>query len=295
LISHFNEVLDYGFTAKVEQDFDHIANGNEEWKEILKGFYGNFHPIIEDVEVNAERANGERKLGIDPKTGKNVYARIGRFGPMIQIGESDDEQKPTFASLLSTQNIATISLELALDLFKIPFDLQDFQDKSVTIGVGRYGPYVKWGDAFISLGRATDPFSVTQEMAEELIREKQKADAPVSSYKGEPVTKGTGRFGPFIKYKDLYVNVPKKYDFENLTENEMHELIAAKIEKENNRYLQQWEKEKISIENGRWGPFVKTGKKMVKIPKKDDGEKYEAEELKTISLDIVKKWIAAAK
>lgn len=295
LISNFNEVLDYGFTAKVEQDFDHIATGSEEWKHVLKGFYDNFHPIIQDVEVNADRATGERKLGIDPKTGKNVYARIGRFGPMIQIGESDDEVKPAFASLLSSQNIATITLEEALDLFKIPFDLQDFEGKSVSVGVGRYGPYVKWGDAFISLGRATDPFSVTQEIAEEVIREKIKADAPVATYKGEPVTKGTGRFGPFVKYKDLYVNVPKKYDFENLTVEEIHELIDAKIEKENTRYIQQWEKEKISIENGRWGPFVKVGKKMVKIPKKEDGEKYLAEELKTISLDVVKKWIAEAK
>ncbi|MBS1548545.1 MAG: type I DNA topoisomerase [Bacteroidetes bacterium] len=295
LISHFNEVLDYGFTAKVEQDFDHIASGSEEWKQVLKGFYNNFHPIIQDVEVNAERANGERELGVDPKSGKKVYARIGRFGPMIQIGESDDEEKPSFASLLSTQNIATISLNEALELFKIPFDLQEFEGKAVSVGVGRYGPYVKWGDAFISLGRATDPFSVTQEVAESLIKEKQKADAPVASYKGEPITKGTGRFGPFIKYKDLYVNVPKKYNFDQLTVEEMHELIEAKIEKENNRYIQQWEKEKISIENGRWGPFVKAGKKMVKIPKKENGEKYEAEELKTVSLEMVKKWIEASK
>jgi DNA topoisomerase-1 len=295
LISNFNEVLDYGFTAKVEQDFDHIATGNQEWKDTLKGFYTNFHPIIQDVEENADRANGERNLGIDPKSGKNVYARIGRFGPMIQIGEADDEVKPTFASLLSTQNIATIALEEALELFKIPFELKDYQGKTVAIGVGRYGPYVKWGDAFISIGRNTDPFSVSQEIAEGIIDEKIKSDAPVCMYKGEPVTKGTGRFGPFLKYKDLYVNVPKKYHFENISEAEMHELISAKIEKENNRYIQQWEKEKISIENGRWGPFIKTGKKMIKIPKKEDGEKFSEEELKKVSLEVVKKWIVAGK
>ena len=295
LISNFNEVLDYGFTAKVEQDFDHIATGNQEWKDTLKGFYTNFHPIIQDVEENADRANGERNLGIDPKSGKNVYARIGRFGPMIQIGEADDEVKPTFASLLSTQNIATIALEEALELFKIPFELKDYQGKTVAIGVGRYGPYVKWGDAFISIGRNTDPFSVSQEIAEGIIDEKIKSDASVCMYKGEPVTKGTGRFGPFLKYKDLYVNVPKKYHFENISEAEMHELISAKIEKENNRYIQQWEKEKISIENGRWGPFIKTGKKMIKIPKKEDGEKFSEEELKKVSLEVVKKWIVAGK
>lgn len=291
LINNFNEILDYGFTAKVEQDFDDIANGSEKWKETLKYFYDNFHPKIEDVEEHAERATGERLLGVDPKSGKNVYARMGRYGAMIQIGENDDEEKPTYASLLPTQNINTISFEEALELFKIPFDLNEFQGKPVSVGVGRFGPYVKWGDAFISIGRGTDPFSVTQEVAENFIKEKIEADAPIATYKGEPVTKGTGRFGPFVKYKDLYVNVPKKYDFDNLTQGDIEELISAKLEKEANRYIQQWEKEKISIENGRWGPFIKFGKGMFKIPKKEDGSKFEAEELKTVSLDEVKKWI----
>ena len=147
LINNFNEILDYGFTAKVEQDFDDIANGSEKWKEALKHFYDNFHPKIEDVEEHADRATGERLLGVDPKSGKNVYARMGRYGAMIQIGENDDEEKPTYASLLPTQNINTISFEEALELFKIPFDLNEFQGKPVSVGVGRFGPYVKWGDA----------------------------------------------------------------------------------------------------------------------------------------------------
>lgn len=290
LINNFNEILDYGFTAKVEQDFDDIANGAEKWKETLKSFYDNFHPKIEDVEENADRATGERLLGKDPKSGKNVYARMGRYGAMIQIGEADDEQK-TYASIMQNQNISTISLEEALDLFKLPFDLKEFDGKPVSVGVGRFGPYVKWGDAFISVGRGTDPFSVTQEIAENFIKDKIEADAPVATFKGEPVTKGKGRFGPFVKYKDLYVNVPKKYDFDNLTQGDIEELISAKLEKEANRYIQQWEKEKISIENGRWGPFIKFGKGMFKIPKKIDGSKYEAEELQAVSLEEVKKWI----
>ena len=295
LINNFQEILDYGFTAKVEQDFDEIANGAEKWKEVLQGFYENFHPKIADVEEHADRANGERLLGVDPKSGKNVYAKIGRFGAMIQIGENDDETKPTYASLLPNQNINTITFEEALELFKIPFDLNEFQGKPVSVGVGRYGPYVKWGEAFISIGRGTDPFSVTQEVAENFIKEKMEADAPVATDKGEAVTKGKGRFGPFVKYKDLYINVPKKYDFDNLTQSDIEELISAKLEKEANRYIQNWEKEKISIENGRWGPFIRQGKAMLKIPKKADGSKYEAEELAAISLDEVKKWIAAQK
>ncbi|MDO5614635.1 MAG: type I DNA topoisomerase [Cruoricaptor ignavus] len=293
LTNNFQEILDFGFTAKVEQEFDEIAGGEKEWKNVMTDFYGFFRPRIEDVEENADRATGERNLGKDPKTDKNVYARIGRFGPMIQIGESDDEEKPKFASLLPNQNIATITLDEALELFKIPFDLNDFEGQSVSVGVGRYGPYVKWGETFISLGRGTDPFSVNQESAEALIKEKQKADAPIATYKNEPVTKGVGRFGPFIKYQSIYVNVPKKYDFDNLSQSDVNELIDAKLEKEANRYIQQWEKEKISIENGRWGPFIKFGKTNFKIPKNKNDEKYTAEELKEISLDEVKKWITA--
>ncbi|GEN68355.1 type I DNA topoisomerase [Chryseobacterium rhizosphaerae] len=293
LIDNFKEILDYGFTARVEESFDEIANGDQKWKEMMTDFYSKFHPRIEDVEENADRATGDRLLGVDPKTGKNVHARIGRFGAMIQIGETDDEEKPIFASLMTGQNIATITFEEAIELFKLPFDLNEFEGHAVSVGVGRFGPYVKWGDTFISIPKGEDPLSVSQSRAEEIINEKKKADAPIATYKGEPVTKGAGRFGPFIKYKDIFINVPKKYNFDNLSQSDINELIDAKLEKEANRYIQQWEKEKISLENGRWGPFIKFGKAMFKIPKKNDDTKYDAEELKDISLDEVKKWITA--
>lgn len=293
LTQNFAEILDYGFTAKVEADFDNIANGGEQWKEVLQGFYKDFHPKIVDVEENADRANGERILGVDPKTGKNILVRIGRFGPMVQIGEQDDEEKPIFASLMASQNIATITLEEALELFKIPFDLNNFEDQTVTIGVGRFGPYVKWGEVFISIPRGEDPLSITQERAEEIILEKKVADAPIATFKGEPVTKGTGRFGPFIKYQSIFINVPKRYDFDNLTQSDIQELIEAKLEKEANRYIQQWETEKISIENARWGPIVKHGKNIFKIPKNSKDEKFTAEELADVPLEEVKKWITA--
>ena len=293
LTNNFAEILDYGFTARVEEGFDEIANGDQKWKEMMTDFYSKFHPRIEDVEEHADRATGERILGTDPKSGKNVHARIGRFGPMIQIGEQDDEEKPIFASLMANQNIATITLEEALELFKLPFELSEVDGQAVSVGVGRFGPYVKWGETYISIPKGEDPLSVNQERAEEIINEKKIADAPIANYKGEPVTKGTGRFGPFIKYKSIFVNVPKKYDFDNLSQTDINELIDAKLEKEANRYIQQWEKEKISIENGRWGPFIKFGKTNFKIPKKKDETKYEADELKEVSLDEVKKWITA--
>lgn len=293
LIDNFKEILDFGFTARVEQSFDEIAHGVQQWKEMMTTFYSKFHPRIEDVEENADRANGERLLGVDPKSGKNVHARIGRFGAMIQIGEVDDEEKPTFASLMAGQNIATITLDDALELFKLPFDLNAFEDLPVAVGVGRFGPYVKWGDTFISIPKGEDPLAIDQKRAEEIIAEKKLADAPIASYKGEPITKGTGRFGPFIKYKSIFINVPKKYNFDNLSQNDINELVDAKLEKEANRYIQQWEAEKISIENARWGPIVKHGKNIHKIPKKKDDTKYDADELKDITLEEVKKWITA--
>lgn len=293
LTANFAEILDYGFTAKVEQNFDDIANGEEKWKDTLHTFYKDFHPQIENVQENAERANGERLLGKDPKSGKNVYARIGRFGPMVQIGEQDDEEKPIFASLMANQNIVTLTFEEALELFKIPFDLEDYEGEKVLVGVGRFGPYVKWGEAFISMPKGMDPFSVDHEKAIEIIEEKKQADAPITSYKGEGVTKGAGRFGPFIKFQGMFINVPKRYDFENLTQKDIEELINAKLEKEANRYIQQFPEEKITIENARWGPIVKFGKNIFKIPRTKAGEKYEAEDLKEVSLDEVKSWITA--
>lgn len=293
LTNNFSEILDFGFTARVEESFDEIASGAQKWKEMMIDFYSKFHPRIADVEENADRANGERLLGVDPKTGKNVHARIGRFGAMIQIGEQDDEEKPIFASLLAGQNIATINLEDALELFKLPFELNSFEDQTVSVGVGRFGPYVKWGETYISIPKGEDPLSIDQKRAEEIIAEKKLADAPIASYKGEPITKGTGRFGPFIKYQSIFINVPKKYNFENLSQSDINELVEAKLEKEANRYIQQWETEKISIENARWGPIVKHGKNIYKIPKKKDDTKYEADELKDVSIDEVKKWITA--
>ncbi len=293
LTDNFSEILDFGFTARVEESFDEIANGGQKWKEMMTDFYSKFHPRIEDVEENADRANGERLLGVDPKTGKNVTTRIGRFGPMIQIGEQDDEEKPVFASLLSGQNIATITLEDALELFKLPFDLNEVDGLPVAIGVGRFGPYVKWGETYISIPKGEDPLSIEQTRAEEIIAEKKLADAPIASYKGEPITKGSGRFGPFIKYQSIFINVPKRYNFENLSQSDINELVEAKLEKEANRYIQHWEAEKISIENARWGPIVKHGKNIYKIPKKKDDSKYEADDLKEVSIDEVKKWITA--
>ncbi|MBK0382448.1 type I DNA topoisomerase [Pedobacter sp. SD-b] len=292
LVEHFKGIVDFHFTANVEKEFDEIAHGLKDWTKMLKDFYKPFHIEVQDTLENADRASGERLLGVDPKSGKNVYTRIGKFGPMVQIGESEDEEKPTYASLLKSQSVESVTLEDALELFKLPFSLNDYEDKEVSVGVGRFGPYVKWGDTYISLPKNQNALEVDNKRAIEIIEEKKLADAPVATFKGEPVTKGRGRFGPFLKWKDIFVNVPVRYNFDNLSKTEIDELISAKIEKEANRYIQQWEKEKIAIENGRWGPFIRFGKAMLKLGKNPvSGEKYLPEDLQRISLEEVKKLI----
>lgn len=291
LKQYFEDIMDYGFTARIENEFDDVAEGKMKWNDMIDDFYNPFKVDVEKTIENAERIKGERELGAEPSTGKPVYARMGRFGPMVQIGGAEEEETPRFASLQKGQSIETISLEEALELFKLPFSLGEHEGKEVSVNAGRFGPYVKWGDDFVSIPRGEDPLTVDMERAVALITEKQKADAPIATYDGKPVTKGKGRFGPFIKWNDMFINVPRRYNFDNLQQSEIDELIATKIDKEANRYIQQWPEEKISIENGRWGPFIRFNKKMLKLGRKPDGEKYVAEELTTLPLEDVKKMI----
>ena len=292
LVQHFKGIVDFNFTASVEKEFDEIAHGLKEWTEMIRSFYNPFHIEVETTLQHADRASGERLLGVDPASGKNVYTKVGKFGPLVQIGEVDSEEKPQYASLLKAQSVSSITLEEALELFKLPLKLADYEGKEVIIGVGRFGPYVKWGEAFISLPKNEDPLSVTQERAIEIIKEKIAIDAPVAEYKGHPVTKGKGRFGPFIKWNDLFINIPARYNFDNLSQAEIEELVDKKLEKESNRFIQNWEDEKIAIENGRWGPFIRFGKQMLKLGKNPEtNQKYTPEELAVLSLEDVKKLI----
>lgn len=297
LIQYFPEIMDFHFTARVEEEFDEIAEGKMLWTEMLKEFYKPFHKDVENTIDNSERASGERSLGVDPASGKAVIVRIGRFGPLAQIGENDEEsgEKARFASLRKDQSIETISLQDALDLFKLPMSVGDYKGKEVVVAVGRFGPYIKYDEQFISIPKGEDPMKVDLDRAVELIREKELADAPIATYEGKPVTKGKGRFGPYIKYGSLFINVPRAYDFNNLSQSDINELIGKKLEKEANRFIQQWPEEKISIENGRWGPFIRFGKDMLKLGRKAGGEKFEADDLKTLSLDEVKKMIVDQK
>lgn len=290
LKKHFDNVMDYGFTASIEEKFDHIADGRQEWNKMVSDFYTPFHHEVSETLETAVRATGERLLGEDPETRKPVFAKMGRFGAMVQIGSTEEEEKPRFASLKTTQSIETIQLAEALELFKLPKSLGEAEGKEITVGIGRFGPYVKFGEDFISLPKGLDPMAVDIEKALEIVAAKHLADAPIGYYDEKPITKGTGRFGPFIKWNELYINVPKRYDFNALSVEACEELILSKIDKEANRYIQQWAEEKISIENGRWGPYLKFGKKMLKLGKAGKS-KYTPEEAATVTLEEVKEMI----
>lgn len=287
----FDKIMDYNFTAKIEQEFDDIAIGKLEWEEMLRQFYKPFHATVEDSMAQQGRVTGERELGVDPKSGKLVIARLGKYGAMVQMGIADEEEKPQFASLNPNQSIQTITLQDALDLFKLPMQLGKKEDIDVIVHAGRFGPYISWGDLKVSLPKGLDPLSVDFSKALQLISEKQAADAPIATFESKPVTKGTGRFGPFIKWNDMYINVPRRFDFDNLSKAEIDTLINAKIEKESKRYIQHWETEKIAIENGRWGPFIRFGKQMIKLDKAANGEKQTEALLQALSLEDVKKMI----
>jgi len=273
LVKNFENILDYNFTAKVEQDFDEIAEGNVNWTKMMQEFYDKFHPNVKDVEANADRESGERILGKDPKTGKQVSVRLGKFGPMAQIGEADDEDKK-FASLMNDQNIGNITLEEVLDLFLLPKNLGTYKGQEVEVSNGRFGPYVRHGSAFVSLPKGENPLDVSIERAKELIDYKAQADAPIATYKGEPVQKGTGRFGPFIKWDGVFINVSKKYNFDNLSQTDIVELIEDKLQKNIDKVIHNWATEGILVQKARWGRSeITKGKIKIELSKDIDAAK----------------------
>lgn len=295
LVEHFENVLDYNFTARVEQHFDDIAEGKEDWKVMMRDFYKKFHPVVEDVRENAERESGERILGKHPESGKPVLVRLGRYGAMAQIGAADDEEK-VFASLRPDQQLHLITFEEVMDLFKLPKTLGEYEGESVESNHGRYGPYVRHGKTFISLPKGLEPLDVTREQAIELIEEKKKADAPIYHYEDLPVQKGVGRFGPFIKWNNIFINVNKKYDFDNLSEEDIVALIEDKKQKEKEKLLVEWKEEGIRIEKARWKRFnVIKGKVKVELPKETEVDKITLEEAQRLIEAAKPKKRAAAK
>lgn len=282
LVDYFQNIMDYDFTARVESNFDEIAEGKVEWTKMIDEFYQDFHATVEDVQENAERASGEREIGIDPTTGKVMHARIGRYGPMIQIGNADDEDKK-YASLQKHQSIHNITLEEALKLFELPKTLGEYKGFEIEVNNGRFGPYVKFDDKYVSIPKDIDPVDISFEKAIELVEEKLQADAPIAQYEGFDVTKGKGRFGPFIKWSEWFINVSKKYDFDNLSQADIIELIEDKKRKESERVVREWPEQEIRLEKARWGRYnLIKGKIKVELSKETNTEAITLEEVEKI-------------
>ena len=284
LSEHFQKIMDYNFTADIEKELDAIADGSLTWSDMLGKFYKPFHKNVTYIQENAERANGERLLGNDPKSGDPVFAKLGKYGPIIQIGDTKDEdKKPRFASLKSDQNIKTIDLESALSLFEFPKLLGTFEKDEVYLKLGRFGPYIQFGKTNVSIEKGDDVDQIDLEKATIYIRKKKELDAPIMIYEDLPVTKGKGRFGPFIKWNDTFINVNKKYDFDQLSDGDIVELIEEKKKKDKEKLVHHWEAEGITVEKGRWGKFfVISGKKRRQLDAKKDPKSVTLEEAKSI-------------
>ncbi len=295
LEAYFRKIMDYGFTAQIEQQFDDIAEGKKEWTQTIDQFYRPFHEEVEKTLKQAGRYSGERILGKDPESGRTVLVRMSSLGkPVVQIGTGDElakGEKPRYANLKPGVSLEAATLEDALASFDLPRTIGEYEGKEILVNAGRFGPYIKWGEIAVSLPKNEDLFNVTLERAVALIQSKQAEDVPVGYYQNLPITKGKGRFGPFLKWADLYVSIPAKIPPESISAEQAIALIEAKIQKEANRFIQQWPEENISIENGRWGPFIRFGKKIVNLPK-INGARMSPEQAKALSLEEVKRIIA---
>ncbi len=239
LVDNFNNILDFNFTASVEKEFDKIAEGKLEWTGMIDRFYPGFHNQVVETTISRPKPTGIRNLGVEPETGKNVYVKMGPFGPMVQIGEASDQDKPRFASLLKHQSMETITLNEALSLFTLPRSLGQYEEHEIITGIGKYGPYIRHNDKFYSLKKGNDnPLTIELEDAITLIREKREQEKKriIKTFSEDPELQIlNGRWGPYISYRKDNYRIPKKDNPEALTREQCMEIIRNSIEKKNNK------------------------------------------------------------
>ncbi len=233
LLANFPNIMDYNFTARVELDFDKIAEGKLEWTKNIDGFYTQFHPNVEEAMHSTGKKAGERELGIDPVSGRPVFVKIGRFGPVAQIGTASDEEKPKFASLRTGQSMESLTLDEALDLFKLPINFGEYEGEALSVGVGKFGPYIRHGKAYVSVPKDEDPLTVTRERAIELIAEKRQADKnrEIKKFEAEDILVLNGRFGAYITHAGENYKLPKGTVAEELTLEQCQAIIADEANK----------------------------------------------------------------
>jgi DNA topoisomerase-1 len=274
LVENFENVVDYTFTAEMEDEFDNIAKGKLEWTVLMKNFYKSFHQTIEDSKsINRSSVGGGRELGIDPKTGRLVSVRLGKFGPFVQLGESSEEEKPVFANLTKTQAVSTLTFEEALLLLerpKLPREVGIHNDMPVIIGAGKLGPYIKFDGKFTSLPDTHDPFTIEMDEAIAVIAQALKdAEAGGLGYFEDALIEtGKGRFGPYVKHNGKYYSLAKTDNLSTIDQARAIELIEAKRKVEANKFIKEFaENESVKVVNGMYGPYIQIGKRNVKIPK----------------------------
>ncbi len=279
LVQHFGSILDYNFTADVEIDFDKIAQGKKKWNKMIHDFYVPFHKQVEDTLAISERVSGERLIGVDPASGNNVWVRLGRYGAMAQIGDSKKDEKPKFAGLKKGQSIDSITLDEALELFKLPREVGKFEDNEMTVAIGRFGPFIKHGANFYSLTKNDDPYDVTKERCIDLIKAKRIANAAKDELnKHFPKTLGAleeidvvvsiGKYGPYITYNSKNYPVPRNTDLLTLTLGDAIEYINGTKKKNSERIIKEFsDNDNVKVLNGRYGAYINIGKDNFKIPK----------------------------
>ncbi len=258
----------------MEDEFDEIAQGKLSWTQMIKNFYQDFHQSIEDAEsVKRSETGSIRELGHHPDSGKSIFAKIGKFGPYVQLGDSEDEEKPIYVNIPKGKNIASITLNEALVLFerpKLPRELGIYEELPLVIGEGRYGPYIRYDKKFISLPKEYDPYFISFEEAVEILNQQKEAEANaiIGEYENAEICPGKGRFGPYVKHLNKYYSLPKGLKLEDVDLAKAIEIIEAKRKTESNNLIKEFDENKnVRILNGRYGPYIQIGKRNVKIPK----------------------------
>jgi DNA topoisomerase-1 len=284
LVKNFENIVDYGFTARVEDQFDKIASGKYDWHKMLKEFYAEFEPVVETVTKESKREKGERLLGTDPETGKKVYAKMGPYGPMVQLGEAATDEKPKYASLLPGMTIMDITLEQALKLLKLPVKIGEHNGKELVIGTGKYGPYVRYGKKFVSIPAHLNPLELSLDEAVKLIEQKENQEKPVAVIDGKPVLVQRGKYGPYLKWDGRNFKIPRGTEITALTEEQIRKIISDKEKKDAENTLKEWPREKISIRKGGWGRYYifVDGKRKKIVPKDIDPAKIDLPYVKNL-------------
>jgi DNA topoisomerase I len=288
LVENFKDILSYNFTANVESDFDKIAQGKEDWKKMLENFYEPFIKEVQTAKEHSEKQKGERLIGVDPKTNKNVYAKIGRYGAMVQLGDNLGDNKPQFASLKENQSINTITLDEALALFALPRNLGAYKGKDMIVSTGRYGAYIKWGEKNISLPKTFDPYIVSKQECEGTIDDKLKKDdltkdlpKTIIVLEDSPIELKHGPYGLYLSYNKKNYRIPKDIDANNLTPQSALDIVSGKAKTSTTKPLREFASG-AQVLTGRYGEYIKYNGKNYRIPKGKDSKTLTEEDVNKI-------------